>query len=167
MCAAGVTRPAKPDRRISQSLSAGNTQSPKAAKPLACTAGGAPSSARWAHRPRPADRARRRGLAGSVAVGLPAARPNEGEVLAVLVVEEVGVDRRVEARIVQLDREIVAALDGALRPGRPDLGATDIDPMAGGVVVCPVGLGDDADVLGLDAQGDDLALELGAGLLEG
>src|SRR5271163_3760927 len=39
--------------------------------------------------------------------------------------------------------------------------------MAGGVVVGAVGLGDDADALGLDAQGDDLALELAAGLLEG
>jgi hypothetical protein len=49
-------------------------------------------------------------LAGSVAVGLAAARPDEGGALAVLVVEEVGVDRRDEARVVQLDREVVAAL---------------------------------------------------------
>src|SRR5437016_4073774 len=39
--------------------------------------------------------------------------------------------------------------------------------MAGGVVTCPVGLGDDADRLGLETEGDDLALELLAGLLEG
>src|SRR5262249_17247587 len=38
---------------------------------------------------------------------------------------------------------------------------------AGGVVARPVGLGDDADALALQAQGDDLALELVAGLLEG
>ena len=78
-------------------------------------------------RPRPVARA---GLskAGSVAVGLAAAGPDQGEGLAVLVVEEVGVDRSVEARIVQLDREIVAALVGALRPGGPDLGAADIRP---------------------------------------
>src|SRR5579871_1714385 len=44
----------------------------------------------------------------SVAVGLAAARPDEGEALAVLVVEEVGVNRRVETRVVQLDREVVA-----------------------------------------------------------
>ena len=49
-------------------------------------------------------------VSGSVAVGLAAARPDEGEALAVLVVEEVSVDRRVEAGIVQLDREVVAAL---------------------------------------------------------
>src|SRR5271166_1574866 len=104
MCAAGVTRPAKPDRRMiakSESRKYAKTQS----RSLACTARAAPIFARWTHRPRPADRARRRGLAGSVAVGLAAARPNEGEALAVLLVEEVGVDRRVEARVVQLDRE--------------------------------------------------------------
>src|SRR5450432_1693202 len=39
--------------------------------------------------------------------------------------------------------------------------------MAGGVVVRPAGLGDDADVLRLDAQGDDFALEFAADLLEG
>src|ERR1700689_3249688 len=82
-----------------------------------------------------------RGLAdSSVAVLLAAAGPNEGEGLAFGVVEQVGVDRSGEAWIVQLDREIVAALVGALRPGGPDLGAADKDPMAGGVVVGPVGL---------------------------
>ena len=70
-----------------------------------------------------------------------AAGPDEGVAVAVLVVEEVGVDRCVEARIVQLDREVVAALGGALRPGGADLGATDKDPMAGGVVVRPIGSG--------------------------
>ena len=47
------------------------------------------------------------------------------------------------------------------------IGPADIDAMAGGVVVGAVGLGDDADALGLDAEGDDLALELVADLLEG
>ena len=58
---------------------------------------------------------------GSVAVGLAAAGPDQGVGLGVSVVEEVGVDRSVEARIVQLDREIITALGGALRPGGPDL----------------------------------------------
>jgi hypothetical protein len=49
-------------------------------------------------------------MADSVAVGLAAAGPDEGEALAVLVVDEVGVDRGDEARVVQLDREVVAAL---------------------------------------------------------
>ena len=62
------------------------------------------------------------GWPGSVAVGLAAAGPDEGVGLCVFVVEEVGVDRSVEARIVQFDREIIAALGGALRPGGPDLG---------------------------------------------
>jgi hypothetical protein len=59
---------------------------------------------------------------GSVAVLSAGAGPDEGVAVAFLVVEEVGVDRRVEARVVQLDREVVAALVGALRPGGPDLG---------------------------------------------
>lgn len=46
---------------------------------------------------------------GSVAVGLAAAGPDQGVAFAVLIIEDVGVDRRVEARIVQFDREIVAA----------------------------------------------------------
>ena len=59
---------------------------------------------------------------GSVAVGLAAAGPDEGVGLGAIVVEEVGVDWSVEARIVQLDREIIAALAGALRPGGADFG---------------------------------------------
>src|SRR6266849_9275421 len=46
------------------------------------------------------------------------------------------------------------------------IGTTGKDPVARRVVVDPVGLGDDADALGLQAQGDDLALELLAGFLE-
>ena len=99
--------------------------------------------------------------------GLRPAGPDEGEGLAVGVVEQVGVDRSGEARVVELDRKIVAAFIGALRPGGSDLGAADKDPMAGGVVVGPVGLGDDAHALRLDAQGSNLALEFLAGFLEG
>ena len=69
--------------------------------------------------------------AGSVSVLPPGAGPDEGVAVALLVVEEVGVNRRVERRIVQLDREVIATLGGALRPGGPDLGAPDIDPMTG------------------------------------
>ena len=77
-----------------------------------------------------------------------------------------GVDRSVEAWIVQLDREIISAFVGALRPGGSDLGATDLDPVARSVLVGPVSLGNDADTLGLEAQGDDFALEVLAGYLE-
>jgi hypothetical protein len=66
----------------------------------------------------------------SVAVGLAAAGPDQAEGLAVLVVEEVGVDRSVEARIVQLDREIIAALAGALRPRCSDFNSASINPVA-------------------------------------
>src|SRR5277367_6408547 len=117
-------------------------------------------------KPRLEVQAGRWGRSISVAVAFGGARPDQGEALAVLVVEEVGEDRRVEARIVELEREIIAAFVGALRPGGPDLGPAHVDPVAGGVVVGPVGLRDDADALGLQAQGNDLALELVAGLLE-
>src|SRR5258708_1107760 len=103
----------------------------------------------------------------SVAVGPAAARPDEAEGLAAFVIEEVGVDRRGEARIVELDREVIAALAGALRPGGADLGAADKDPVARRVVAGPAGLRDDADAFGLDAESDDLALQFVAGLLEG
>ena len=49
--------------------------------------------------------------------------------------------------VIQLDREVVAAISGALRPGRPDLGAPDINPMTGGIVVGLVGLRNDVDVV--------------------
>src|SRR6266478_8517435 len=104
----------------------------------------------------------------SVAVGPAAARPDQAEGLAAFVIEEVGVDRRGEARIVELDREVIAALVRALRPGGADLGAAYKDPVAWRVVAGPAGLRNDADAFGLDAQGDDLALELvAAGFLEG
>src|SRR6185312_16049278 len=117
-------------------------------------------------KPRPRDRAGRCRWGGSVAVALAGARPDEGEALAVLVVEEVGEDRRVKRRIVELEREIIAALVGALRPSGPDLGPAHIDPVAGSVVVGAVGLGHDAHAFGLEAEGDDLALEIAVDLLE-
>src|SRR5713226_7787228 len=103
----------------------------------------------------------------SVAVRPASARPDQAEGLAAFVIEEVGVDRRGEARIVELDREVIAALAGALRPRGADLRFAREDPVARRVVAGPAGLRNDADAFGLDAQGDDLALELVAGLLEG
>src|SRR5262249_7727230 len=96
-----------------------------------------------------------------------AARPDQAEGLAAFVIEEVGVDRRGEAWIVELDRQVIAAFVGTLRPGGADLGTADKDPVAWRVVAGPAGLRNDADAFGLDAEGDDLALELVAGLLEG
>ena len=46
------------------------------------------------------------------------------------------------------------------------LGPADIDAVAGSVVVRAVGLGDDADPFGLQAEGDDFALKIVADLLE-
>src|SRR5712671_6210023 len=94
----------------------------------------------------------------SVAVGPAATRPDQAEGLAAFVIEEVGVDRRGEARIVELDREVIAALAGALRPRGTDLGAADKHPVARCVVARPAGLRNDTDAFRLDAQGDDLAL---------
>ena len=105
--------------------------------------------------------------AGSVGVGLAAARPDQGRGLAILIVEEAGVDRSGEARIVKLDREVIAALVRALGPGCPDLRPADEDAVAGRVVVGPAGFGDDAHVSRLDAEGDDFALKFFAVFLEG
>jgi hypothetical protein len=57
-----------------------------------------------------------RGLwdAGLFADRLAAAGPDQRVPFAVFVIEQAGEDRRVEARIIQLDREIIAALAGAL-----------------------------------------------------
>ena len=65
-----------------------------------------------------------------IGVGLAAAGPDEVEAFAILVLDGVRVDRSVEARAVQLDREIVTLLRGALRPSGADLGEADEDPMA-------------------------------------
>jgi hypothetical protein len=103
----------------------------------------------------------------SVAVRFATPRPDQGVALTVFIVEEVGVDRSGEARIVELDREIIATLVGALGPGGADFSPADEDPVARGVVVGAVGFRNDADAFGLDAERHDLALELVAGLFEG
>ena len=48
-------------------------------------------------------------------------RPKQGVAFAALVVEQVRVDRRIEGRVIELEREIVATFLGALRPGGSDL----------------------------------------------
>ena len=55
----------------------------------------------------------------SVGVGFAAAGPNECEGLLVLVLKEVRVDRTIEARIVQLDREVVATSPDRLDQAAP------------------------------------------------
>lgn len=80
----------------------------------------------------------------SVAISLVGTRPDEDDAFAVFVVEQVGEDPSVEARVVRLDGKIVVALVGALRPGAPDLGSAHINLVAAGVVVGAGGLGCDA-----------------------
>jgi hypothetical protein len=62
--------------------------------------------------------------AGSVTPAAVGSGPDQAVALAVLVVEEVGEDRSGEARIVELEAEIVAALVGALGPGGADFDVT-------------------------------------------
>lgn len=83
-----------------------------------------------------------------------------------IVVEEVGVDRSVDARIVELDQESSRPSLERFGQAGPDFGGTDVDPVARRVVVGPVSLGDDPDALGLEVQGDNRAVEFLAGLLE-
>jgi hypothetical protein len=79
--------------------------------------------------PRPEVRAGRRGGFGSVSVLPAGARPYEGVAVALLVIEEVGVNRRVERGIIQLDGEVVAALGGPLRPGGVALPVTPLSAL--------------------------------------
>ncbi len=97
----------------------------------------------------------------SLAIRLAAARPDQAVILAIVVGEEVCVDRGDEARIVELDREIVATFLALLAPGGTDFSAADEDPVGGCVFACLFALGDDAHILLLHAHGDDLALEAG------
>jgi hypothetical protein len=57
----------------------------------------------------------------SVAPAAVGAGPNQAVALTFLVVEEVGVDGSIEARIIELEAEIIAALVGALGPCGSDL----------------------------------------------
>ncbi len=76
----------------------------------------------------------------SLGAGLAAARPDQRVAGPVFGVEQVRVDRLGEGGIVELDREVVAALVRALRPGGADLGLTDEHAVGRGVVVGAVGL---------------------------
>jgi len=69
-----------------------------------------PREVYYARENAPFERAGLSDEAGSAAVGLAAAGPDQGVAVGAFVFEEAGVDRSVEPRIVQLDREIIAAL---------------------------------------------------------
>src|SRR5262249_50888995 len=106
------------------------------------------------------------GACGALLAVLARTRPQQGVALATLVIEQVGVDRPVEGGIVELEREVVAPFFGALRPGGADRGPTHEDAVARSLVIGGVGLGDDADALGLQVEGDDFALVIVSDLLE-
>ena len=67
-------------------------------------------------------------MSSSVAVALGCAGPNEAVALAAFVVEEVGVDRRGEAWVVELEAEIGAAWAKRSNEGRDYLGLKLDDP---------------------------------------
>src|SRR3546814_17557646 len=69
-------------------------------------------------------------------------------------------ERGLEAVIIERQAQLCAPLVGGLGPGGADLGAADEDAVAGGVLAGGAGLWDDADVLGLNAEGNDFAGEL-------
>jgi hypothetical protein len=68
-----------------------------------------------------------------VADALVAARPDEGETFSIFVIEQVGGDGRIERSIVEPERDMIAALVGALRAGGLDLGPAHMDPVAAGL----------------------------------
>jgi hypothetical protein len=124
----------------------------------------------WAWTAPPGDPGR--GVLLSVAVAASVgARPDEAEGLFAAfdyrVVKEVGVDRRGEARVVELEAQVVTALGGAFGPGGTDLRPTDKDAVGGGIAVRRGVFGHNADVLRLHAEGDDFSDVFAAGLLEG
>src|SRR5579864_5579906 len=84
-------------------------------------------------RPRPTVFGRGMTERPSVAV-LPRARPEQRVAFTAFIIEQVRVDRSGEGRIVELERKVVAALLGALRPGCSDLGAACVDAVAGSVL---------------------------------
>ncbi|CAH1658317.1 hypothetical protein CHELA40_30287 [Chelatococcus asaccharovorans] len=88
-------------------------------------------------------------LAGSVAVAADRSRPDEAVALAVLILDQVGVDRSGEARIVELEAQIVAAFVGLLGPGGADFYAADEDPVTGSVFAARARIGNDTDLFGL------------------
>ncbi len=56
-----------------------------------------------------------------LAAGLAAAGPDQAVAVTAFIIEQIGVDRRAEAGVIQLDRDIIPPLVGALRPPGSDL----------------------------------------------
>src|SRR6266481_4213819 len=87
--------------------------------------------------------------AGSVGAGR--ARPDQA--VALVGVDQAGVDRSREARVVQLDREVGPVLAGGLHPGGAEFGVAGEDAVVRGLVVVLLDLAEDG---GLDVEGQGL-----------
>ena len=90
----------------------------------------------------------------SIPVG---ARPDQLVAVLAFDLGERCVDRGGEARIVQLDREIVAILLGALLPGRTELDVTGVDTEVRALVGGVLDAGDAS--LDVEGEGADRAVE--------
>src|SRR5882757_6067458 len=113
---------------------------------------------------KPRSRAGLLGWSASIAV---AAGPDEVVALAVLGLNQAGVDRHGKARIVQLDGEIFALrLAGGLLPGSAKIRCTGEDAEVGAALAVAL-RGDELHGLDVEAQGLDRAGESVLGLGEG
>ncbi|KGB24767.1 hypothetical protein AtDm6_1016 [Acetobacter tropicalis] len=128
-----------------------------------------PGKARGKRSPEGPARGDRAGLVVGTLLPVPAARPgpDEGVAFPFLVGEQVGEDWGGEGGIVQLQAQIGAAFVGAAGPCGAEFNPSEVDAVVGGVVVGPVGFRHQADVAGLQGQGDDFAFEAFTHLLEG
>jgi len=93
-------------------------------------------------------------------------RPDQAVAITLVVGEQVAADRGRQLRVIELDRVVVSTAGGLLRPGGADLDPADIDQVAGRIVAGAASLGHEAHALGLEFEGGDLSVELGADLLE-
>jgi hypothetical protein len=94
--------------------------------------------------------------------------PVSAEALAVLVLDQDGVDGTLQTRKVEGEAEIIAVVVGGLGPGLTDLRTPDKDAVAGrlGIAVGIAGLLDDANALGGERDHKDLAFKAVAVRLE-
>src|ERR1700730_14608681 len=110
---------------------------------------------------RPTRWAGRQSLFGSVCA---AAGPDESVAVTAFNRDQRGEDRRREARVVKLDREVFAACARGLLPCRAELGLAREDAIIGSLVVVLLGprdLGLDIERKRLDRAGEIAAVALG------
>src|SRR4051812_37981948 len=94
----------------------------------------------------------------AILVGV-AARPDEGECTLLLALDQRGVDGRREARIIELDREVIAAgLSGGLLPSGAEFGRAGEDAEVGCLLVVLL-IRDELCRLDVEGEGLDYAGE--------